>query len=78
MVVSGRDPFAEYHTEIQGKKKGKITIVGWLGICIGILMMFASTQMCGEAKVESEGEGIYYFFLMGLAFTAASYLWARR
>ncbi|MFZ2631439.1 MAG: hypothetical protein WA081_04765 [Desulfosalsimonadaceae bacterium] len=35
--VVGRDPFAEYHTEIQGKKKGKLTFIGWCGIGLGFL-----------------------------------------
>jgi hypothetical protein len=33
--VTKMDPFAHYHTNIQGKKKGRLTFVGWLGIVFG-------------------------------------------
>ena len=76
MTVAGRDPFAEYHTEIQGKKKGKLTIIGWLGIGLGILFMVVAGMALGHES-PGEEEGIFYMFLIGLAFSIASFLWAR-
>lgn len=77
VTVAGRAPFAEYHTEIQGKKKGKLTVIGWLGIGLGILFMVVAGMTFGQAK-PGEEEVIFYFFLIGLGFSIASFLWARR
>jgi hypothetical protein len=77
VTVSGRDPFAEFHTSIQGKKKGNLTFIGWCGIGLGILFMFVAGKMYNTCK-SGEEEQIFYIFLIGFGFTVASYLWARR
>ena len=77
VTVAGRDPFAEYHTKIQGKKKGKLTLIGWCGIGLGILIMGVAGMMFGKDELGQE-EQIFYFLLIGIGFSVASYLWARR
>lgn len=76
VTVSGIDPFAQYHTEIKGKKKGKITFIGYLGFGLGLLMLFASFSMIGRSA--DSGEGVFMIGLMGIGTIIASYLWARR
>ena len=44
--VTGADPFAEYHTPIAGKKKEKLSVVGYLGIVVGLLFIAG----CGPQK----------------------------
>ena len=61
----------------EAKKKGKLTVIGWCGIGLGILFMVCAGSMFDKAK-PGEGEQICYFFLVGLGFSVASYLWARR
>ena len=78
VTVTGKDPFAEYHTPIQGKKKGKLTVIGVLGILFGLLAMGASIAGCLMSNDPNAGEGIFYMFLVGLGFMVASFLWARR
>jgi uncharacterized membrane protein YvbJ len=74
VTVSGVDPFAELHTPIKGKAKGKVTFIGKLGIGIGILMIIGGFVMMGSA---SSGEEVYYLILTGFGFMIASFLWAR-
>lgn len=77
VVIRAIDPTAAYHTEIQGKKKGRLTVIGYLGVLIGILFTVGG----GFAIVQDPnvtGEAIVMVILFGLAFTAASFLWARR
>lgn len=76
VTVSGIDPFAQYHTEIKGKKKGKITFVGYLGLGLGVLMLFVSRSMI--EKSADGGESGFIVGLMGIGTIIASYLWARR
>src|SRR6266487_5593689 len=33
------NPFEIYHTDIQGKKEGKITVIGYMGIGLGVLLV---------------------------------------
>ena len=72
--ITEKDPFAEYHTNIKGKKEGKITILGWFGILFGIciiIMSFCSMQTGKE-------ENILIPLLFGFGFIVASYMWARK
>jgi hypothetical protein len=71
VVVKGIDAFAEYHTEIQGKKEGKLTVFGYLGMGLGLLFVFFSLSSKGAG-----GSG--FGALMGIGFMIASYLWLRR
>lgn len=73
VVIKGADPFAEYHTPIQGKKEGKITFIGWCGMGIGVLTALVS---CSEIK--GDGFGNLLGALIGAGFFFASYLWARK
>jgi hypothetical protein len=74
VTVTGVDPFAAYHTPIKGKAKGKVTFIGKLGMGIGIFMIIGGFLLMGS---NSSGENVYYFMLVGLGFTVASFLWAR-
>ena len=78
VTVTGKDPFAEYHTPIQGKKKGKLTFIGICGIGFGILAMVASISGCLVGNNPNAGEGLLWTFLVGLGFMVASSLWARK
>jgi len=53
VTVSGVDPFAEFHTPIKGRSKGKITIIGKLGIGIGVL--FVIVGFTGMSSGEESG-----------------------
>ena len=78
VAVVEKDPFAEYHTDIKGKKEGKLTAIGVFGIILGILIMCISIAGCLTSNNPEVGEGIITMFMVGLFFTIASYLWARR
>ena len=77
VAVRELDPFAQYHTAIKGKKEGKLTLIGRLGLGFGIFIMCLSFAGCFVAEPGDE-EGIFYMFMMGLFFAIASYLWARK
>lgn len=74
VTVRGIDPLAELHTPIKGKSAGRLTVVGYLGIGIGVLMIMAAV---GTASPDRP-EGVLIFGLFGLGFAVASFLWARR
>jgi len=76
VTVTGVDPFASYHTAIQGKKAGQITVVGYMGIGLGVLIVLVG----GVALFQStdNGEGGFLLGLVGVGVTVASYLWVRR
>lgn len=74
--MSGADPFAGYHTEIKGKKKGRLTIVGYLGLGLGGLVVFAGFSMIGD--VADDGQSGFMIALLGAGVIVGSYLWARR
>jgi hypothetical protein len=76
--VTGRDPFAEYHTPIQGKKAGRLTVVGGMGVVLGSFLMVVSIAGCFTSNSPSAGEGLVFMFLIGAGIAIASFLWARR
>jgi hypothetical protein len=76
VTVASADPFAEYHGDIRGKKAGNITVVGYLGIGVGILAIAAAGMALTMAR--DGGFGAFMMFLFGMGFIVASYLWARR
>ena len=78
VAVVEKDPFAEYHTEIKGKKEGKLTGIGFMGVILGIVIMLVSMGGCFTSNNPNDGEGIFIMFMVGLCFTIMSYLWARR
>ena len=75
VTVSGVDPFAPYHTKIQGKKAGKITVVGYLGIGLGLV--FIAGAFAG-ANARDGGQSAVMIGVLGLGISLASYLWVRR
>lgn len=75
VTVTGVDPFAAYHTDIQGKKEGRITVVGYLGIGVGILFVLGAGLMMSTPNGAEAG---FLSALFGVGFIVASYLWARR
>jgi len=78
VTVAGIDPFAHLHTPIQGKTKGKLTVIGILGMLFGLLVIIASINGCIMMSNPDGGEGFMYMFLIGLGFMVASFLWARK
>jgi len=78
VTVTGVDPFAELHTPIKGKTKGKLTFIGKLGVGLGILFMLVGFISMGSAGLDIEFQNSFFIVLIGGGFTVASYLWARR
>lgn len=76
--VAEKDPFAEYHTDIKGKKAGKLSGIGIMGVILGVVMMLASIASCFATDDIEEGQNIFVLFMVGLGFSIASYLWARK
>jgi hypothetical protein len=74
VTVTGKDPFAEYHTPIQGRKKGSLTGIGYMGIVVGILFILFSGVVFNERSPEDAALvlGMGVFFLVGC------YMWARK
>lgn len=69
VVVRGVDPFSHLHTEIQGKKDGKLTIFGYMGIGLGLLLLIMSAGLTGLTSLLGA--------VWGVGFIVTSYLWAR-
>lgn len=77
VTVRGIDPLAELHTPIKGKSKGRVTVLGWIGVVIGTLIALA-----GVARVitdpSAQDKQVIMPLLFGLGMALASFLWARR
>lgn len=78
VIVTGVDPLAELHTPIKGKSKGKLTFIGKLGIGLGILIMAMGFTTMVSAGADVELQNSFIIVLVGVGFSVASYLWARR
>ena len=76
--VTGVDPFAELHTPIKGKSKGKLTFIGKLGIGLGVLIMVIGFASFASAGFDFEMRGAFSTGLVGLGGALASFLWARK
>jgi hypothetical protein len=75
VVIKGVSPFAEYHTPIQGKSKGKITVIGYIGmLLLGPLAAFSGCHMV-QSGLDQQG---FMTFMFGAGISIACYLWARR
>jgi hypothetical protein len=61
------------------KARGRLTFVGYLGIIIGLAMLIIPlpTAMAGQGNPGDAGK-IVLLMAVGLCFTVASYLYARR
>lgn len=75
VVISGVDPFAQYHTAIQGKKKGRITVVGIAGLLMGTILIVASF---GPLLTPGYEEGGLAMILVGAFFAIGCFCWARK
>jgi len=76
VTVTGVDPFATLTADIHGKKAGRISVIGYLGIGVGILFVLGAGLMMTQGPGGAEA-GVMAA-LMGVGFIVASYLWARR
>lgn len=76
VVVTGINPLAEFQAEIPGKKKGKITIVGYMGIGLGILLVLVAGLTLLQAP--DGGQTNFLIGLLGVGLIIACYLWVRR
>ena len=77
VTLTGADPFAEFHTPIKGKAKGRLTLIGIVGIMLGILIMAVGLGVAIGGNGDKAEEG-FVFTLVGLGCSIACYLWARR
>jgi hypothetical protein len=77
VTIRGADPFAEIHTPIKGKAKGKVTVLGWIGVFLGIVIAGGGC-VAVLTMPAAEEEAIIAPLLLGLGMAAASFLWARR
>lgn len=77
VIIKGADPFGHLHTDIQGKKAGQITVVGYLGIGLGVLMVLVAGLALSQSSPNNAG-GAFVIALMGIGVSVASYLWVRR
>lgn len=63
-------------------EKGKLTVVGYLGIGMGALLIALSGWMLASGPtsgdVESAAFGIFIMFVVGLVFVLGGYFGARR
>jgi predicted RNA-binding Zn-ribbon protein involved in translation (DUF1610 family) len=71
--VAGMDPFAEYHSDIKGKKKGPLTIIGMLGIALACLVIAVGIPLL----TKGDGEEGFTIVAIGAFIGIACYLWAR-
>ena len=56
VVVTGIDSFSKLHTPIAGKKKGQLTIPGYLGIVLGVSLILLFVRSIGQsAPDQAEG-----------------------
>ena len=78
VTVTGVDPFAELHAPIKGKAKGKVTLIGKLGIGLGILFMVMGVTTMVSAGEDFEMQNSLFIILIGGGISIASFLWARR
>jgi uncharacterized membrane protein YvbJ len=78
VTVAGVDPFAELHTPIKGKAKGKVTFIGKIGIGLGILFMVMGVATMVSAGEDFEMQNSLLIILLGVGISIASFLWARR
>jgi DNA-directed RNA polymerase subunit RPC12/RpoP len=72
--VAQIDPSAIFHTDISGKKKGKLSFIGILGVLLGTFFIIWG------AMLLPEGNGFAGFVIMlkGILIGVFCYLWARR
>lgn len=75
VFITKVDPFADFHTRIQGKGKGRITVIGWLGIVCGILVVLVRVVTLTSS---TEAGTFLYLVLFGAGMSIASFLWARK
>lgn len=73
--VKSIDPFAAYHTEIQGKKAGKLSVIGVIGIILGILFIIIGFigRINGDMGVEA-----IPIVALGAFMSLGCFSWARR
>jgi hypothetical protein len=72
-MVTAVDPFARLHAPIAGKKKGKITFIGYLGIALGFFFTVVACVLPDLNIDEKVG-----LFALGAALAVACFLWARK
>ena len=76
VVIKGVDPFSQYHTPIQGKKSGPLSILGRFGLFfVGPFMVFAGAVIVFLEKKPEQG---FMTIFLSVIFMIGCYLWARR
>jgi hypothetical protein len=73
VMVTAVDPFAQLHAPIAGRKKGKITIIGYLGIALGLLFVVVA---CGLEAFSLDEKVV--LVTLGAGLSLACFLWARK
>jgi hypothetical protein len=62
---------------VQGKRAGKVTVVGYIGISFGSLLAVAALYQLSQVGPEQAGAGVF-LVAIGAGAAIASYLWVRR
>lgn len=79
VAVRQIDPFAAVHTPIQGRKAGRLSVIGLMGIVLGLLLIVAGVALVVMPESnEAAQRGGVSVLLAGATFTLGCYFWARR
>jgi hypothetical protein len=80
VVVTGADPFAHLHAPIAGKKRGGLTVLGFMGVGLGILFLICFSWAACHATPDNQDAlfGEVMGCVLGIGISTASYLWARK
>jgi hypothetical protein len=73
VMVTAVDPSAQLRAPVAGKRKGKITFIGYLGIVLGFSFMVAACVLPDLNIGDKVG-----FFALGAALAVACFLGARK
>jgi hypothetical protein len=75
VVIKGVDPFAQYHTPIQGKKSGQLTVLGKIGVWIITPLLILAAVISIKEGYPMEG---LYCGSFALTIGVGGFLWARK
>ncbi len=77
VAVRQVDPFAQYHTPIQGKKDGNLTPTGLVGILLGAVLILMGIVLLSQARNQAEQQTYLGMLMLGVFFAVGCFAWAR-